>query len=90
MEKVAVVGNRIIINKDKPQTDIGGIALGKKVIINRNLKSGDIVGKVKSKDKILYVVRLKDHETKESLGDYIYTEKQITVRNDKKTIAVKQ
>ena len=58
---------------------VGGIEIGKRISVNKNLKSGYIVGKIKRNEKIVYIVRLIDFVTKKIIGDFIYTEKQITV-----------
>lgn len=54
------------------------IEVGNKVVVNKNLKSGYVVGKIQSKDKILYHVRLIDFITQKILGVFVYTEKQLT------------
>ena len=55
------------------------IEVGDKVVVNKNLKSGYVVGKIQSNDKILYHVRLIDFITQKILGIFVYTEKQLTV-----------
>lgn len=54
------------------------IEVGDKVVVNKNLKSGYVVGKIQSNDKILYHVRLIDFITQKILGIFVYTEKQLT------------
>lgn len=54
------------------------IEVGDKVVVNKNLKSGYVVGKIQSNDKILYHVRLIDFITQKILGIFVYTENQLT------------
>lgn len=58
---------------------IGGIEIGKRISVNKNFKSGYIVCKIKREEKVVYIVRLVDFFTKKIIGDYVYTEKQLTV-----------
>ena len=54
--------------------------IGDKVIINKNLKSGRVIGKVTYKGgRVVYHVRLIDSITKKITGDFVYTGKQLTV-----------
>lgn len=54
------------------------IEVGDKVTINKNLKKGYVVGKLKRDNKILYHVRVIDSITQKILGIFVYTEMQIT------------
>lgn len=55
------------------------IEVGDKVTVNKNFKSGYVVGKFKNNDKTLYHVRLTDSISQKILGIFVYTEKQLIV-----------
>lgn len=56
------------------------IEIGSRVTVNKNLKSGRVVGRVIRNDDVVYYVRLIDFITKKILGDFVYTEKQLSIR----------
>ena len=56
------------------------IEIGSKVTVNKNLKSGRVVGRVIRNDDVIYYVRLVDFITNKILGDFVYTEKQLSIR----------
>lgn len=56
------------------------IEMGSNVTVNKNLKSGRVVGRVIRNDDVIYYVRLVDFITKKILGDFVYTEKQLSIR----------
>lgn len=58
---------------------MAAIKIGSKVTVNKNLKSGRVVGIGRQHDNTIYYVRFTDLMIKKIIGDFVYTEKQLTV-----------
>lgn len=74
MKEKILIPNSDSINKKQFSENI---EVGCKVTVNKNLKSGRVVGKIEQNNKILYYVRLIDFSTKKIIGDFVYTKKTI-------------